>query len=412
MMKKLLIISILSIFSIMIFSESLTAWDNQFNPALMNSKRRGFIEIGVTPDIMFFQNLVDSKFILDNYDASELVIDLDEFYDGLDGEDLKIVTDDNINAYGLINFWNLGLGVYTNVDLEAKISIPNSLLGLLTQGNEIGQTYTDSGEVVLNSIVEAGAYSSFTWKDRNLLGIKVGAFLPLITSDKDASFEYGFSTNETSNSIEGYLNASVPAYSNFNAEELENLDAEMVLNNLLGNNGYKIDVGYINGYYKNPNWGVAVKNINLKKANLTKSININAEYTMEASNIVFDQSFETSENFEFVDNADVNEEYAMPIGISGFYKFTFIFDWIPFAEWYPTDSQFNFGINAKSNIFNIIPYSFNLERDFDIWKAGFGIGLNTYLVETRLNVSLANSKLFNIFDLKGISAKLNLAVGF
>ncbi|MGM0641224.1 MAG: hypothetical protein ACQESN_07385 [Thermotogota bacterium] len=412
MMKKLIIISILTIFSVMIFSESLTAWDNQFNPALMNSKRRGFIEIGVTPDIMFFQNLVDSKFILDNYDAQEIVIDLDEFYGGLEGEDLKIVTDNNANVYGLVNLWKFGLGVYSNVDLEAKLSIPNSLLELLTQGNEIGQTYTDSGEVVLNSIVEAGAYSSFSWKDRNLLGVKVGAFLPIITSDKDASFEYGFSTDETTNSIEGELKASVPAYSNFNANELENLDTDMIMNNLLGNNGFKIDIGYINGYYKNPKWGVAVKNITLKKANLTKSVNINAEYTMEASNIVFDQSFETSENFEFVDNADVNKEYAMPIGVSGFYKFTFIFDLIPFVEWYPTVSQFNFGINAKSNIFNIIPYSFNLERDYDIWKAGFGIGLNTYLVETRLNVSLANSKLVNIFDLKGISAKINLAVGF
>jgi hypothetical protein len=412
MMKKLIIISILTIFSIMIFSESLTAWDNQFNPALMNSKRRGFIEIGITPDIMFFQNLVDSKFILDNYDKEEIVIDLDEFYSGLEGEDLKLYTVDNANVYGLINLWNLGLGVYSNLDLELKLDIPNSLLGLLTQGNEIGQTYTDQGNVVLNSFLEAGAYGSFSWNDKNLIGLKAAFFSPIITSDENANFEYGFSTDGTNNSITGNLSVSIPAYSNFTAEELENIDYDLIMNNLIGNHGYKVDIGYIRGNYKEPDWGVAIKNINIKKANLTKSVDINANYTIDASNILFDQTFETTENFEIVDSEDANVQYGLPIGVSGFYKFTFIVDWIPFVEWYPTNSEFNFGINAKSNLFNIIPYSFNFERESDIWKAGFGLGLNTYLVETRFNISLANSKLSNIFDLKGISAKINLAVGF
>lgn len=412
MMKRLIIIFILTIFSVMIFSESLTAWDNQFNPALMDSKKRGFIEIGVTPDIMFFQNLVDSKFILDNYDKEEIVIDLDQFYGGLEGEDLKLYTVDSANVYGLINLWNLGLGVYSNVDLELKLDIPNSLLKLLTEGNEIGQTYTDSGEVVLGSTIEAGAYGSFSWKDENLLGVKIGAFSPIAISDEDAFFEYGLSTDETDNSINGNVKVSVPVYSNFSANELENLDTDLVMNNLLNNNGFKIDIGYINGYDENPKWGIAVNNITLKKANLAKSINLEAEYTVEASNIVFEQSFETSENFEFVDNASVNKEYSMPLGISGFYKFTYIFDWIPFVEWYPITSEFNFGINAKSNIFNIIPYSFSLERYSDLWKAGFSLGLNAYLVETRFNISLTNYELSNIFDLKGISAKINLAVGF
>jgi hypothetical protein len=396
----------------MIFSESLTAWDNQFNPALMDSKKRGFIEIGVTPDIMFFQNLVDSKFILDNYDKEEIVIDLDQFYGGLEGEDLKLYTVDNANVYGLINLWNLGLGVYSNVDLELKLDIPNSLLGLLTQGNEIGQTYTDQGNVVLNSFLEAGAYGSFSWNDKNLIGLKAAFFSPIITSDENANFEYGFSTDGTNNSITGNLSVSIPAYSNFTAEELENIDYDLIMNNLIGNHGYKVDIGYIRGNYKEPDWGVAIKNINIKKANLTKSVDINANYTIDASNILFDQTFETTENFEIVDSEDANVQYGLPIGVSGFYKFTFIVDWIPFVEWYPTNSEFNFGINAKSNLFNIIPYSFNFERESDIWKAGFGLGLNTYLVETRFNISLANSKLSNIFDLKGISAKINLAVGF
>lgn len=411
-MKKILIITIISILTIISFSESLTAWDNQFNPALMNSKRRGFFELGVSPNIMFFQNLVGSDFILNNYDKQEIVIDLDQFYDGLKGEDLKLFTNDNLNAYTLVNFFNLGLGVYSNFDLQAKLTVPNSLLALLTQGNEIDQTYTDTGDVLLNSVIEAGAYSSFSWRNRNLIGLKLGAFLPIITSDKDANFEYGFTTDETDNSINGYLKASIPAYSNFSASELENLDVGTVQDRLLTNNGYKIDIGYINGYYKNPKWGIAVNNITLKKANLTNSININAEYTVEASNLLFDQSFDSSENFEIVDKSNVNKQYSLPISVTGFYKFTFIFDFIPFVEWYPTASQFNYGINAKSNIFNIIPYSFNFEREMDIWKAGFGIGLNTYFVETRLNLSLANSKISNLFDLKGISAKFNVAVGF
>ncbi|UYP01109.1 hypothetical protein OF820_05345 [Oceanotoga sp. DSM 15011] len=409
-MKKTILLIIVLILGVLTFSQGLYSWEHNINPALINTRRRSIFELNVTPDINIYQNLVKNSFIFDNLNKKEITIDLNDFYEGLNGNDFELSTDDYINTNFAINIFDLGLSVYANATVEAEAKVPNELLKLIVEGNEINKTYKGKGDLNSFSTAEVGAYLSYKYSD-NLLGIKYGWFVPVLVSDKNSGYDYEFVTSNQTSSINANLNVEAPFYSVFNSSEIENLNVNTVFDRINSNRGQSIDIGYIRYADEEPWFGISVGNITLSPALANKGIKAVGNYTIDSTNLIFENKFEVKGDIKLEDIQNVNEKISKPLKLTGFYKQNLLIDWIPYIEYYPTLSRIDWGVFARGDLF-VIPYSIGFENINKLWKVSIGTGINLHILELDLSVASVSTDITKILDLRGISAKVNLSLGF
>ncbi|KUK14846.1 MAG: Uncharacterized protein XD53_1725, partial [Petrotoga mobilis] len=191
-MKKLFIILlIVSSVSLIIFSEGLRSFDSNLNPVLLESiGKRNYFEIELSPDIMVYQNAYKVADLIPILTATKFTIDADDIYVSLEGDDLSFITNDNVEGHFVVNIFDVGLGVVLNGDLKSDLTVPNNLIKLIADGNEIN--ITDEGTIVftLDTSFKAGVYASYNFDDMSV-GLVYNLFLPIAYTE-ESNIDYEF----------------------------------------------------------------------------------------------------------------------------------------------------------------------------------------------------------------------------
>ena len=405
-MKKLFIILlIVSSVSLIIFSEGLRSFDSSLNPLLLESiGKRNYFEIEVSPDIMVYQNAYKVADLLPMLTATKFTVDFDDIYASLGADDLFFITNDNVEGHLVVNIFDLGVGVVLNGDLKSDLTVPNDLIDLIANGNEIDTP--DEGTMVFNldSSFKAGAYASYNF-DGMSVGLVYNLFLPIVyTKESNTNIGYVFSTDTVEGTTTAELNMNVDLYSPFNSDELDSITFNTITDKFLTDAGHSIDAGVTFGEIKNPVVGIAVKNITVIPAKVSYKIS----YQETISIFGEDSSSSTPMEVE-----SVNETYAYPMSVTGFFRIPVVFlDIIPYGEFYVDNQKIDWGVQAKTSLFNFIPLSVGVENYYGYWNTFLGFGINSRIVESRTELSLTAKDLEKIFDLNGFTFKSSFAIGF
>jgi hypothetical protein len=403
-MKKLLIILlIVSSVSLIIFSEGLRSFDSSLNPILLESiGKRNYFEIELSPDIMIYQNAYKVADLLPILTATKFTIDFDEVYDSLGTDDLFFITKDNAEGHFVVNIFDLGVGVVLNGDLKSDLTVPNELIDLIANGNEIDESYPGTMTLNLDTSFKAGAYASYNF-DGMSVGLVYNLFLPIAYTE-ESNIGYEFSTDTVEGTTTAELNMNVDLYSPFDSDELENISFNSLTDKFLTDAGHSIDAGVTFGEIKNPVVGIAVKNITVIPAKVSYKIS----YQETISIFGEDSSSSTPMEVE-----SVNETYAYPMSVTGFFRIPVVFlDIIPYGEFYVDNQKIDWGVQAKTSLFNFIPLSVGVENYYGYWNTFLGFGINSRIVESRTELSLTAKDLEKIFDLNGFTFKSSFAIGF
>jgi hypothetical protein len=408
-MKKIIMITVITIMSLVLLSTPFDYTYVDSNPALSKSKIRNIINVGVNADLQMYQSFVKT---MDVFTTDPLVIDLNEIYNDLDGSDAYVGLSNNDQLFTSLNLWLIEPAVSLEMDNKLRLTIPNEMIKFLAEGYTIEEELTGEGEIYINSKIEASSYLPInlfghTW------GVEVSKFLPVLNTDTTFDFSVNSNIDDASMDVSASMNA--PLYSFLSYEEINdfgNIDPNNITNSLLNNSGWNLSFGTVKYDAKKPKYGISINNISLTPARVNKyEASFSASVTAE--NIVFSQEEEPfSFNMEDIEYTQVGEleEFKDIASISGFFNFRFLFDWYPYLE-YSFDSNLNIGTYARGNLF-FIPYWLNFGYDQSYYNLKFGTGINLYLAEITTEIGTYSPKISKLFDLKGISAKINLAVGF
>jgi len=403
-MKKLLIILlIVSSVSLIIFSEGLRSFDSSLNPILLESiGKRNYFEIELSPDIMIYQNAYKVADLLPILTATKFTIDFDEVYDSLGTDDLFFITKDNAEGHFVVNIFDLGVGVVLNGDLKSDLTVPNELIDLIANGNEIDESYPGTMTLNLDTSFKAGAYASYNF-DGMSVGLVYNLFLPIAYTE-ESNIGYEFSTDTVEGTTTAELNMNIDLYSPFDSDELENISFNSLTDKFLTDAGHSIDAGVTFGEIKNPVVGIAVKNITVIPAKV--SYKISYQETIS----IFGEDSSSSSPIEV---ESVNETYAYPMSVTGFFRIPVVLlDVIPYGEFYVDNQKIDWGVQAKTSLFNFIPLSVGVENYYGYWNTFLGFGINSRIVESRTELSLTAKDLEKIFDLNGFTFKSSFAIGF
>jgi hypothetical protein len=403
-MKKLFIILlIVSSISLIIFSEGLRSFDSSLNPLLLESiGKRNYFEIELSPDIMVYQNAYKVADLLPILTATKFTVDFDEVYTSLDGTNLSFITKDNVEGHLVVNICDLGVGVVLNGDLKSDLTVPNDLIDLIANGNEINTT--DEGTMVLNldTSFKAGAYASYNF-DGMSVGLVYNLFLPIVyTEESDIGYELSTDTEE--GTITAQLNMNVDLYSPFDSDELDSITFNTITDKFLTDAGHSIDAGVTFGEIKNPVVGIAVKNITVIPAKVSYKISYQETISLFG---------EDSSSSSPIEVESVNETYAYPMSVTGFFRIPVVLlDVIPYGEFYVDTQEIDWGVQAKTSLFNFIPLTVGIENYHDYWSTFLGFGIDSRIIESRTELSLTAKDLEKIFDLNGFTFKSSFAIGF
>jgi hypothetical protein len=403
-MKKLFIILlIVSSISLIIFSEGLRSFDSSLNPLLLESiGKRNYFEIELSPDIMVYQNAYKVADLLPILTATKFTVDFDEVYTSLDGTNLSFITKDNVEGHLVVNIFDLGVGVVLNGDLKSDLTVPNDLIDRIANGNEIDTTNEGTMLLNLDTSFKAGAYASYNF-DGMSVGLVYNLFLPIVyTEESDIGYELSTDTEE--GTITAQLNMNVDLYSPFDSDELDSITFNTITDKFLTDAGHSIDAGVTFGEIKNPVVGIAVKNITVIPAKVSYKISYQETISLFG---------EDSSSSSPIEVESVNETYAYPMSVTGFFRIPVVLlDVIPYGEFYVDTQEIDWGVQAKTSLFNFIPLTVGIENYHDYWSTFLGFGIDSRIIESRTELSLTAKDLEKIFDLNGFTFKSSFAIGF
>ncbi|SHE60195.1 hypothetical protein SAMN02745164_00774 [Marinitoga hydrogenitolerans DSM 16785] len=417
-MKKLLIFTII-IFSVLSFSNPNInkPWNYSFNPALVDYGTRNLIDIGVSGDVNFIQPFINFGDLF----KDEIIIDFNDIYDNLGEEPLPINLNADVSAFGKIHLWFLSYAKIVDLKTNTKVALPNDLMKLLSYGNvENGVIVDLNGEGFLNSniIFTDTNYLSFVSKN-SIFGLSFSNFLPIAIIRSNVDFNQTSNIENATLKINYNLNGDV--YSSLKSlntlilndyDDYDNHDSEIdedILNSLGENAGLKMSFGYIN---KSNRWGISINDIVIKNAEMkyTYTLSATGNILVDNMNIETDQGTPTLEMLDESSSRVFPEvPLDLPMNISAFYTFNFLFDITPHLQYY-FGKGLDWGINFDGNLL-FIPFWLDISNKIDYWTLNTGFGINIHIIDINASVESASQEFGNILNFKNLAFKLNIGIG-
>ncbi|MBM7558740.1 hypothetical protein [Marinitoga litoralis] len=417
-MKKI-IISLLILLSIISFANPNLnkPWNYSFNPALMDYGTRNFIDIGGDFNLVFTQPFLNFNDLF----KESLVIDLNNIYDNLNGNNLKIYLNADAMAYGKLHIWFASFAQTVRINTDTKIELPNDLIKLISYGNvNNGEIDNLEGEGLINSkiIFESSSYISLQGRN-SIFGLSLTRFFPIGLLKSNIKFDNVTDVDNARMNINytysGNIYSSMKSFEAINTKLNENYSYngdglyEDFMEVLSNDFGTKINLGYIN---KGGKWGLSLNDIVLKPANVkynytlmaTGSINVdNLEIITDMGTPVIEKSEEN------LSKTYPETDLDMPINVSFFKTFNILFNPTPHIQYF-LGKGLAWGINFDGNLL-FIPFWLDFSNNIDYWSLNTGLGLNLHIVDINFSAESNSFELGNIFKFNNFSFKINFAAG-
>ncbi|MBN2657048.1 MAG: hypothetical protein JXR86_08300 [Spirochaetales bacterium] len=387
----------------------LQPWDHTFNPALMSTGKRKYLEIGTQFNLAFANSYFALK---DVFGGPEFLIDLNDIAEEIGDKDLSVAAKVDFETHFLITILGLSIGGYTNLDTIATVGIPGGLFEIMADGIAADTTYADAGEVFARSYVNLGLYAGYRWRDWQF-SVKGGAYLPVAFSDGDSSFDYSFILN-SNGTYSADAGVAGTAYLPF---DIDDFQASGLINSL----GYNLDLGAVKTRDGEPIYGFQVTGIPLYAARMPVKATFSTGFTASVTDIANYSSDNEPWEYELEDvEAEMEEsdfKVYMPLSIGGFYKlkgFPRFIDWIAHgALYWDNDTLLGAaGLTAQGAISPLSALSISLGYDRVMWEAKAGLRFNIRILEMGLDVGMTSTRFIKMFSTNGLYANFYMAFGF
>jgi hypothetical protein len=387
-------------------------WDHRTNPAYFGFGPREYAEFGFSSEFAFG----NTAFGLSDIFSETIVIDLDEIYEKTPDRGLRIgSTLGGENHLGVkLPATGLGFGVFTDTSSLTMVTVPREFIRLLTQGNEIDQSYSASTEFVQRSFLETGGYATYEYLGF-LFAAKLSSFTPLAYTDTntEATFKLSTSTGSTTEPsvVQGEVAAGGDIYTSVGDEGTRGF-------------GFNVSLGAIKPDEDGkPLYGGAINSIPVVAARPAYAFDIEQfRYTFEGQDLLgsFDGGdiFDTTESEGDTETVTLDDgdrpRIHMPISLSGFYRFAVpVVDIIPSAEVVFGDyPRLNGHLRVEGNVLPANIFSVGLGYQDFLWQGYLGLRAPFRAVETEFQIQAVGTEIAGIFDGRGLGFSLSMAFGY
>ncbi len=385
------------------------SWNHRDNPALLGVRQRTFFEFAGTQSFGISNNYLSPGRIL----QSTITIDLDDLDDQLGERNFTIASTTHTGSHLAISLFDVSAAIYSSLDSIVSLGVPGSLFTLVAKGNEMDAGYVDSAPVIGRVFAEAGAQSSYRYRDWEV-GVKLGLFTPLLYTSPDAEVSYRFATDEEAGTLELAGGLNVPAYSSIDLENPGSGSSEVSLD------GVKLDFGVIRVRSDGTPWfGVNMGGITLSPATASYEVVIDNQVSVTVDNAL-DGNTDEAINTETSDSeltvvADADNQVRMPFKFGGFYRSTII-PWLALTGhsqvYFADPTLFSAGVMVEGTSFPLNALALSLGYDRVAWETEIGLRTNVRVIDLGFEVGLSSPRFVTMFQGTGLNANLFLAVGY
>ena len=389
------------------------SWDHEFNPALLSTGPRKYFETGMSAKAA----LSNSYFTIQQLFPADgvLLLDFNAMMADLEDRDLEVAANLYFEEHTVMTILGLSLGQYGSLHGSVSTVIPNGIIEAVADGISLGETNEDTADVYARLFVKAGMYAGFRWKDWQF-STKAGAFAPIVYTDKDARFSYEVSNGSTGD-ITAAAEMSIPIYTMMNLSDPTDMNAEDIINSL----GYNLDLGVVKMKNGKPHYGFSLTGLTVAPAKLPYTTTMSAGSSMTTTDLLEyedgSEPWSTDSHLEETETLEKLYEVSLPLSAGGFYclsGYPRFIDWIGKGEVTLDDGilLLGGGITAKGAVFPLSALSLSLGYDKFLWETSMEMRVNLRVIEIGVDVGLSNTHFVNLFSPRGVTAGLNIAVGW
>ncbi|MDR1250052.1 MAG: hypothetical protein LBK63_12205 [Treponema sp.] len=342
------------------------------------------------------------------------------------GNGLAVMFDAHGEAFINFNLGALwGIGFFVGMDSLGQFRIPQSMVELLTEGNDPDKSYSDNLSIGAAAFLETGFWASAKIR-RIKFTIRPAYFLPLAYLSKPRA-NYAFAIKDDG-SVTVAGNYRVEVYTPLPLNEIEDFDdigslpGKIDVWDMFGKGGVDMVLRAEYPVYHNFTVGASLGHIPLAPARLTEKYSLSGDFeiTKTLEDII-------NNDFDLPDIdpvSEFDEDHKMvfrpfKIGVDAVYRpFNIrLLTLRPeaalvFNSVYDTPVYLDFGAAAELNLGDIFMLSAGTHLEDLVWKERAGLTLNFRIVEISAGITTQSQQFLRSFQGAGFAVDVGVRLGF
>jgi hypothetical protein len=378
-------------------------------------KPHRLIELGFDAGASFANSYLRAKDILREtvtLDVSQMADDLYKGFGVLFDAHGKSFINVNLGA-------SWGFGLFAGVDAVGQFKIPQSMVELLSRGNDLNKSYSDNLGLGAASFLETGLWTSFKLR-RIKFTVQPAYYVPLAYLGKP-TVNYSFRTGDDGAiSVSGTYKAEL--YTPVPFDDIGDVD----VGSILGKGGVDISLRGEYPLYSNLILGGTITHIPFFPAQLSDKYSMNGSFDFTGKNI---------ENIIDIINGDEDApEFTMDtesgygnkivfrpfkVGVDAVYR---PFRWrlltvkpefaLVFNSIYDIPVYADLGLTGELNLVDIIILGAGIHYEDLVWKHRLNLVLNFRVIELGVGISTQSQQFFKSFQAAGLGVDVGFRMGF
>jgi hypothetical protein len=384
-------------------------------------KPRRFIEAGFDAGGSFANSYLRTSDVF----KERITLDISQMADDL-GDGLAILFDAHGEAFVNFNLGALwGFGFFVGLDSLGQFKIPQSMVELLSEGNNPDKTYSDNLGLGAAAFLETGFWTSAKIR-RIKFTIRPAYFLPLAYLSKPRA-NYVFAIKDDG-SITVTGDYHVEMYSPLPLEDIDGFDDigsvpdKVDIGDMLGSGGVDLVLRAEYPVYHNLTVGASLGHIPLVPAQLTEKYSLSGGFEINKTlEDIINNDFDLPDIDPVSEYGEDHKMIFRPfkIGVDAVYRPLNIRlltlrpeAALVFNSVYDTPVYLDFGVAAELNLADMLILSAGSHLEDLVWKERFGLILNFRIFEISAGITTQSQQFLRSFQGAGFAVDVGARVGF
>jgi hypothetical protein len=318
-----------------------------------------------------------------------------------------------------------GFGLFAGFDALGQFSIPQSLIELLSEGNDPGKTYSEDPGLGAAAFFETGFWASAKIR-RIKFTVRPAYFLPLVYLSSPR-LNYAFALGEDGSitvsgdyRVEVYTAQSLDGIGGF--EDLDILAGRIDIADMLGKGGVDLVLRAEYPVYHNFIAGASLGHIPLIPAQLSDRYSLSGGFkTTKTIEDIISNDFDLPDLEAVAEYGTDHKVVFRPfkIGLDAVYRpfnirlltlkpaVALVFNSI-----YDTPVYLDFGISGELNLGDICTIAAGTRLEDMVWKERVGLSLNFRVIELLAGITTQSQQFVRSFQGAGFAVDIGVRVGF
>jgi hypothetical protein len=378
-------------------------------------KPRRLVEVGFDAGASFANSYLTMKDILRETITLDLSRMADDLYKGF-----GVLFDAHGKAFINVNLGaSWGFGLFAGVDAMGQFKIPQSMIELLSRGNDLNKSYSDDLGLGAASFLETGFWTSLKFR-RIKFTVQPAYYVPLAYMGKP-SVDYSFRTGDDGSiSMSGTYKAEL--YTPFSLDDTGDLD----IGSILSKGG--VDISLRGEYPLSHNLilGGTITHIPFFPAQISDKYSMTGNFDFTGKDIesIIDIINGDEEAPEFITNAEAgtgNKIVFRPLKVGADVVYRpfrrRLFSVKPelalvFNSIYNIPFYADLGLTGELNLGDIFILGIGTHFEDLVWKHRANLVLNFRVIEVGVGISSQSQQFLKSFQAAGLGVDLGFRMGF